>query len=428
MADGQKNQLWPEPEGTTGEIIPINRDPQGKLHPAWPGMIRSAVNNVADLVTAPGNALQGKLSPEDALALAPKVGQLALTDSPLGLAEGAGAEAGNDLVHNMFAGIRAKTANMPKLSQALTMEGRGQAPANIHAATGWFRGPDQKWRFEIPDTNAKTPFFDKSHVQDGASLPLGKFLNHPDVHSAYPQLQNIPVSAEDLPGGSGIYYPSDKSIGLTSMSRKDTLSATLHETQHAIQDIEGFAKGGSPDDFLTADHHNRAFMQEQNWDKLQGQADKLGVDPDAVMTGMQRFAQQRPLGDAAYDVKALGNQSPQLLEAFRQHYNNGTVLDAEKKQAYENYNNLAGEVEARNVQERHAQGYGPETFPLATPGIVPQDKQIILMPDGQKAALSAVDHDPFAPPSTLIPVEHDPWQHTAEPVNHDPFANAEDSK
>lgn len=34
--------------------------------------------------------------------------------------------------------------------------------------------------------------------------------------------------------------------------------------------------------------------------------------------------------------------------------------------------------------------------------------------------LEPVQHDPFAPVA-LVPVEHDPWQHTAEPVHHDPF-------
>lgn len=420
MVDAKRNQLWPE-DPNADELLPLSKDdPSIKgfkgVHLAVPNAVRGLVNNLHDFVTAPGNALQGKLSPSDALALAPKIGQMAMMDSPLGLAEGAGAGAGNDLVHNMFAGIRAKTANMPKLSQALTMEGRKASPGEIWNSTGWFRGPDQKWRFEIPDQAAalgKTP-------GTTGSVPLSGMVQHPELYSAYPQLKNMPVSRmQDT--GAGIYYPSDKSIGLGQDIPSSMLSTGLHETQHAVQDIEGFARGGSPDDFLTSDHHNRQFMQDQNWDKLQSAASAHGVDPDAVMTGMQRFAQQRPLGDSAYDVKLLGQQDPSLLEAFRQHYNSGAVLSAEKNSAYENYLNLAGEAEARNVQERHAMGYGAETPPWQTPGLPEASKQIVLMPDESVAAgLIPVNHDPFNPPA-LSPVEHDPWLHTAEPVSHDPF-------
>lgn len=48
-------------------------------------------------------------------------------------------------------GERANTAPKDKLQIAASMEENGKSPEEICKATGWMRGPDHKWRFEIPD-------------------------------------------------------------------------------------------------------------------------------------------------------------------------------------------------------------------------------------------------------------------------------------
>jgi hypothetical protein len=51
----------------------------------------------------------------------------------------------------LFAGIAARTAPLGKLKHAVSIEAKGSLPEEIWQETGWLRGFDGKWRWEIPD-------------------------------------------------------------------------------------------------------------------------------------------------------------------------------------------------------------------------------------------------------------------------------------
>lgn len=53
-----------------------------------------------------------------------------------------------------FAGVNAKTANKLMLEAAQKMDKAGADRGAIWKETGWFKGPDSKWRFEIDDSAA----------------------------------------------------------------------------------------------------------------------------------------------------------------------------------------------------------------------------------------------------------------------------------
>lgn len=54
-----------------------------------------------------------------------------------------------------FAGQKASTANLEHLKNAQEMETLGADMESIRKATGWFKGRDGKWRFEIDDSKAE---------------------------------------------------------------------------------------------------------------------------------------------------------------------------------------------------------------------------------------------------------------------------------
>lgn len=428
----ETNALWPE-DPRSGSIIPLRRNAAGKLEWSWPNAIRGAVNDLHELAVAPQRALEGRYTPSELEGVGVRN---ALTMAGLGL----GMPAESNALH-MFGGIRAKTANMPALSKALSLEGRGQAPADIHAATGWFRGADNKWRFEIPDSQAAIlPGFAKDpgalggnpnamiNLSGEGRIPSQDFLYHPELFEAYPQLSKVTVEHQLGPGGTGAYHPFDKRIALSPDTAKNMLSTTLHEKQHAVQGIEGFAEGGSPEQFLSPEHHNRQFMLDNDWSYLADKAESHGVSPENVYEGMRRFSIGKPLGETLVDLKKLAAKDPQLTEMFRSHYNSMATLAAEKDAAMEKYRNLAGEAESFLVQDRHATG-DHSSFPPSTPGFPPYEKQTVVL-NGETQGpmeLAPVEHDPFAPQPALIPVDHDPWKHFAEPVTHDPFATEKDA-
>lgn len=53
--------------------------------------------------------------------------------------------------YNQMAGERANTAMISRLQKAESMEREAASSEEICKETGWMRGPDHKWRFEIPD-------------------------------------------------------------------------------------------------------------------------------------------------------------------------------------------------------------------------------------------------------------------------------------
>lgn len=135
----------------------------------------------------------------------------------------------------------------------------------------------------IPDTNAslgnvlrtstKNPYYTgPADLQSTTvTLPdtpqrLGDVLNHPELFEAIPSLKDIKVVKKGSPG-SGTYYSDTKTIemgpaigtkGTTDLkgnsadinAEENFTSVLLHETQHAIQDLSGFTQGGNPGMFL----------------------------------------------------------------------------------------------------------------------------------------------------------------------------------
>ena len=62
---------------------------------------------------------------------------------------------GNSEIKYMFAGKNAATADLSALATAEKMEQSGSTPEEIWTETGWSKGQDGKWRFEIDDSNFK---------------------------------------------------------------------------------------------------------------------------------------------------------------------------------------------------------------------------------------------------------------------------------
>lgn len=158
-----------------------------------------------------------------------------------------------------------------------------QAQANGRTYKG---AVDQLERAEISDAEAE--------LYDGADAPLDKFnedvqrslrngvgaatslaslLEHPSLFRNYPELKKIKIRFADLgPNSYGYYSTQENAITLNaelldlaakvpnepsyrgdfpSMSNKEFLrNIILHETQHAIQDREGFVPGTNSNNFV----------------------------------------------------------------------------------------------------------------------------------------------------------------------------------
>lgn len=112
--------------------------------------------------------------------------------------------------YNQSAGERAMTANMEKLKEAKEMLAKDADMETIYKKTGWHRGADGKWRFEIPDN---LDDINLAELRDNEETTLGKIYVNPALYQAYPWLKNLLVTVEDMKKNRrGYAYGEDKIV------------------------------------------------------------------------------------------------------------------------------------------------------------------------------------------------------------------------
>ena len=155
-----------------------------------------------------------------------------------------------------------RTFRMDNLSVAKDMEKNKKKAKAIKAATGWERGADGKWRYEMPDVVLRDPkeWVSKKTLtlSDIVEKPNDLFKEYPELFDAYPELKDMKILKGRAKSGGVFYnnaitlnlgdireaikYDMDTHYKLANNSLKKTL---VHEIQHYIQDKEGFAQGGN---------------------------------------------------------------------------------------------------------------------------------------------------------------------------------------
>ena len=209
------------------------------------------------------------------------------------------------------------------LLTAVQMEKEGKDSNTVFRATGWERSPaDGKWRYDVTD-NIEI-------VGEITEEPknLEEVVNT-NLYEYYPELRKVKIKSAPLPGrtaaatdGGVIIIWEPNMFGLTTPRL-----AILEEMQHNVQRQEGFPVGGNENTVLL------------------GAAGIIGYDPRRVVEG--DMENELFLGLAN---RFLGQDSGDTRE--------GKIVQAAVDQlegrvtGEENYERLAGELEATQVLER----------------------------------------------------------------------------
>jgi hypothetical protein len=289
------------------------------------------------------------------------------------------------------------------LTVAKQMEMGGKTPEEIRAATGWERGADREWRYEIPDLTVKDSaaalVSEKRATaqKDGKkifSIELADLVDAPDLFKAYGQFKNLKIEFGELPPMAGGYFsPAEDAIripfnmDITTDGARMTL---IHEIQHAIQETEGFTKGADFSRVPTkgkvlwrAMSELRRLRDNPDWQEYKDVSDAIDriYDDDATKARREKGITQEE-DDAEADrlysrqveleklpaVQAVLAEEKRLMKIYGSSEFDGVVLEAIKKASespddplFENvsrwnsqfqmdaYRRVGGEVEARNA-------------------------------------------------------------------------------
>lgn len=297
-----------------------------------------------------------------------------------------------------FAGEHAKNANLSLLDRAKLMDENGDSSEDIRKTTGWFKGYDGKWRFEIDDSmiaidtsgrlsqNSDIRRFyelmDKVYIDgnatdserselskldkklEGVSLrpkTLGELLVHTKLFDAYPELANVAVAFVNLGEAKGSYNRYSNSIELNKnllVLKNDLKRTLLHEIQHAIQNIENFSGGTNPDRMAQILLENARKNMWQTKDELLSKHPEIKTAIYEYDNEIDHYLFKGNVSDAELK-KAYNNASnkstgkkgllKKYAESVENYYGVRNNFDITSYMAYEN---SAGEIEARDVSER----------------------------------------------------------------------------
>lgn len=197
-------------------------------------------------------------------------------------------DAGEGSQRFSYAGEFARTADKETLERAKQMIDGGASAEDIFRETGWFKGADGQWRFEIddskmeadtkwgllrnPDARRYNMLFEKAYLHDEATAEdlqelqilegnlkgvrkspyyLDEVVKHDALFEAYPALRDVVIRFEPNTGAvPGAYNNGFNEIVLRAnlkLEPEKLKNTLIHEIQHAIQNQENFARGASPE-------------------------------------------------------------------------------------------------------------------------------------------------------------------------------------
>ena len=314
-----------------------------------------------------------------------------------------------------ISGLNARTADNSMLAKAEQMLETGVDSETVRQETGWYKGYDGQWRFEISDqdmdfninghfTNpdvirhreleykflTEPENITEAEIAEMRSLSnalegvkkrpstLGEYLKHDKLFEAYPELKDIKLSFDKLESGVlGKYKFNQNEIVLSNSIREDTekiKSTLIHEIQHAIQRIEGFTSGSSPKYWETkgiGEAEYESFVENTRREKARILRELSAEERQDYLRYVETDKQIQEILGMSDTFDSMQEDSADALEAIEaendalykklfytdwfsklQDIDNVLSEGVSEKLYNEFYKNTAGEIEARDTANR----------------------------------------------------------------------------
>jgi len=231
----------------------------------------------------------------------------------------------------MFIGEKSKAWDTTSNKVAKALEKDNVAPETIWSQTGNVKAPDGKWRQEISDVEAVTTF-PKRNVM-GTVMPMEKRLSHENLYQAYPELRKMDLElTPDRLGNAGAFNGNWVELATGEAGTSQAKPIMLHELQHAIQQKENFARGGTPESASFEDVLPK--IQE-----IRKQRKELNIEPYQIQNNIASGYNVPKEALDKYNIwKSLTEQEDKLMSS--------------RMKPYDAYKRLLGEAEARLTENR----------------------------------------------------------------------------
>jgi hypothetical protein len=306
------------------------------------------------------------------------------------------------------------------LAVAKKMETAKKSTEDIRVVTGWEKGVDGKWRYEIEDVKVNNRLKDviantlKTKTKS-TPMYLGDLIdNSTPLLTAYPSLDKAVIIVDiqikknnDIQGAYGLIDVDGKNVDVIFLKANkniDSVESTLiHELQHAIQEREGFAKGTNiKETFGQEIALNRAVkLTEAEQKALDKNISFLSRGIDDVNKMYEYFVEYikdtlTSEENRNYVIKRLGGEknldlaNDYVIEYLKENEVPGVrdqksiIKMFEAKKSFDQvsgnlgYISTAGEVEARNVQARRKlDADAKRKMLLSETEDIPRERQIV---------------------------------------------------
>ena len=355
---------------------------------------------------APGNTKTG-VTVQDGVTRGPKASSDAIVHSDTGDSQEKSSGRAS------AAGIGARTADSAALRRAEALEKSGTDNETIRQETGWYRGMDGQWRFEIDDSGAAfsrsgeaqysadnadyaryTQLMNRmltgelteaEHAEllgldkkngstkkelarriDEGNATLRDIMQHNALFEAYPEIAETKVKFADMPSGTaGSYNRETNTITLDTKLKYDAneaLDALMHEVQHRVQAAEGFAGGTNPGYWNRGENYDRAA--EKYRDNRARLLNGLSTEDRALYDEYRSTEREMGAmldGSMLYDESRMDALEKRSDELYRELYGKAwfgklnrydRILGDAGEAVKEFYRNTAGEIEARDTAAR----------------------------------------------------------------------------
>jgi hypothetical protein len=291
------------------------------------------------------------------------------------------------------------TDDVAKMARATGMKNSNASPGRIFQETGLVQVPTKDgftWAEQISDAGAKINPDVLERVQTGITksitrgkqtpvenITLDALLEHPELYKRYPELAKTTIEEVNgfqlMAGTQGFYDEAAKVMGIKKLNPymmkpeqvqeqlTELTQTLLHESQHAIQGLEQWPRGGNTGQFTTAGQKKAQKVVNDADAALAKATDAFFVSKNikppyssaALIQDVVKFRNNGPdaikyLSPERQETIRQASSIPELDQFIRAKARidqTAKKIDQRNKVSFKKYQALAGETQARTAEK-----------------------------------------------------------------------------